>query len=443
MAKTSWSNRLSFILTTAAFSVGLGNIWRFPYITGEGGGGAFLLIYLVLIFLIGIPIMTIEIGLGRMSKATTLLGYGKLGKHRSWNLIGWLEVLTVMFIMNFYVMILAWVFIYFLESLTGNFSQIETTTLADHFSAIASDLKRVFVVILGIMILASYIVRKGLQAGLERYSKWMMYSLFILLIGLSIWAATLEGAWEGYRWYLAPDFSKISVGVILSAIGQLFFSLGVGMAAAFSFGSYTSDKDNLISSTAWIVFADSFVAVLAGFIIFPAIFTYGLAPDSGPNLIFITMTSVFGSLDQGQWLGAVFFLLLFLAGFTSLISCMQGMKDSLRDKYQLKEWQALLAISGFITLGAIPVVYSYSSHPFTISGMAFYQVLDFLTGAIMLPLGGLAIVVFGAHIVGFAKLKSHLQLGAGTTKISNYWKPILQWVIPIVLLIILINGLLG
>ena len=443
MTKTNWSNRLSFILTTAAFSVGLGNIWRFPYITGEGGGGAFLLVYLVLIFLIGIPIMTIEIGLGRLSKATTLIGYGKLGKRGAWDAIGWLEVATVMLIMMYYVMILAWVVIYFWESLSGNINQLEPAALPGHFSAISSGVGPVLLVIFGVMLLASYIVRKGLQQGLEPYSKWMMYGLLGLLLALSVWAATLEGAGEGYRWYLAVDFSKLSLEVVLSAIGQLFFSLGVGMAAAFSFGSYTRDEDNLISSTAWIVFADSLVAILAGFMIFPAIFTFDLAPDSGPNLIFITMASVFGSLEYGRWLGAIFFLLLFLAGFTSLISCMQGMKDSFRDKYRLKEWQALLLVAGFITLGAIPVVLSFSDAPPLISGMTVYQLLDYLTGTIMLPLGGLLIVVFGAHVVGYRRLTDHLQLGAGRVKISGYWKLVLQWFIPLALLVIFINGLFG
>ena len=215
------------------------------------------------------------------------------------------------------------------------------------------------------------------------------------------------------------------------------------MAAAFVFGSYTRTSDNLVSSTFWIVVADSLVAVLAGFIIFPAIFTFGLAPDSGPNLIFITMASVFGDIPYGHLLGALFFFLLFLAGFTSLITCMQGMKDSFRDKWNLKDGQALLFVSACLLLGALPVVFSYLEKPFLIFGMTFYQLMDYLTGTIMLPLGGLMIVIFGAHIVGFGKLKAHLELGNQRIKIRNYWNIILKWIIPALIAVILVKGLLS
>jgi len=442
MKNTNWTNRLSFIITTSAFSVGLGNIWRFPYITGEGGGGAFLLVYLVLILLVGIPIMTIEIGLGRMSGTTTLLGYGKLAKRPFWNIVGWLEVLTVMLIMMFYVMILAWVLIYFGESLSGNIQQLNSEDLPNHFSGISSNVGLIILVIVGILLGAMGIVSQGLQAGLERYSKWMMITLFILLIGLAIWASTLEGASEGYRWFLYPDFSKINLNVVLSALGQLFFSLGVGMAAAFVFGSYTSKDDNLISSTAWVVFADSFIAILAGLMIFPALFSFGLSPNSGPNLIFITMASVFGKLDWGQGLGAVFFLLLFFAGFTSLITCMQGMKDSFRDRYEMKESRALWLVAGLLFVGSIPMVLSYLEDPIQIFGSTIYQIADYLTGTIMLPLAGLMIVVFGGHVLGYEKLRDHLMQGSEEMRIGNYWKFILKWIVPLALLIILINGLI-
>lgn len=442
MSNNSWSNRLSFIITTSAFSVGLGNIWRFPYITGEGGGGAFLLTYLVLIFVIGIPIMTMEIGLGRMSGTTPLLGYSKLSNRKSWALVGWLEVITVLFIMMFYVMILAWVLIYFFESVSGNIATIPVEKLPSHFETISTDLTKIFLFILGLMFTATSIVSRGLQNGLEKYSKWMMIALIGMMIGLAIWAGTLSGAAAGYRYFLYPDFTKINLTVILSAMGQLFFSLGVGMAAAFAFGSYTSKDDNLITSTSWIVFADSIIAVLAGLLIFPAIFSFDLAPDSGPNLIFITMASVFGKLKLGSWLGGTFFLLLFFAGFTSLLSCMQGLKDSFRDKFRLDESKALILVAGLISLGSVPVVLSYLPNPVMLGNMTFYNLLDYLTGNVLLPLGGLMIVIFGAHIVGYEKLINHLKLGAPSFSPSKYWKPIIKWVIPLVVLIILINGLI-
>lgn len=442
MSKNNWSSRLSFIITTSAFAIGLGNIWRFPYVVGEGGGGAFLLVYLLLVAFIGIPTLMIEIGLGRMAQTTPLIGYGKLSGKKVWNGLGWLGVIASLLIMSYYVMIMAWIAIYFYESLTGHLSALETENLPNHFDNIASNLSMVILVVLGIMTLAALIVRKGLQSGLERYSKGMMIGLIVLLLGLAVWAATLDGAIEGYRWFLAPDFSKINFEVIISALGQLFFSVGVGMAIAFAFGSYTSKQENLVSSTIWIVLADTFFAILAGFLIFPAIFSFGLAPDSGPNLIFVTMASVFGDLQYGPWIGAIFFLLLFLAGFTSLISSIQGLKDSFIDKYQLTDINGLLLVTGIITLISIPVVFSYSENPFQVFGMTTFGLLDYLTNTIMLPLGGFFIAIFGAYLIGFKKLQSHLQTDMKNVKISGYWKYIIQWVIPLALLIILLNGIL-
>ena len=197
MSKNNWSNRFSFIITTSAFAVGLGNIWRFPYIAGEGGGGAFLLVYLILVLLIGIPILLIEIGLGRMSQTTPLLGFEKLSGKKIWNGLGWLGIIANLLIMSYYVMIMAWIVVYFYESLIGNLARLETANLSNHFNTIASNLDRILLVIFAVMLLASLIVSRGLQKGLERYSKLMMVGLIVMLISLAIWAATLEGASQG------------------------------------------------------------------------------------------------------------------------------------------------------------------------------------------------------------------------------------------------------
>ena len=436
-----WSSRLSFIITTSAFSIGLGNIWRFPYIVGEGGGGAFLFVYLILLLIVGLPIMIIEIGLGRLSSSTTLVGFGKISRQPLWNGLGWLGILSAQIIMCYYVMILAWIVIYFFENLTGNIALLGVDDLENHFASIAANSKKIIAVIFGIMTIAFLIVKQGLQSGLERYSKYMIFTLIIILLGLAIWASTLKGAVLGYKWYLMPDFSKINLAVILSALGQLFFSIGVGMAIAFTFGGYTNNRENLITSTGWIVFMDTSIAVLAGLLIFPAIFSFGLSPESGPNLIFITMASIFSRLDYGEFLGAIFFLLLFLAGFTSLLSNLQVLKDSFQDKYKLSFYSALFFVSGFIVFGSIPVVFSFSDSPLTLFGITVFDLLDYVTNKIMLPLSGLLIAVFGAYVIGFKKLKAHLELGAGNINIGNYWKYIIRWVIPISLVIILINGI--
>lgn len=442
MSKPSWSSRLSFIVTTSAFAVGLGNIWRFPYITGEGGGGAFLLVYLLLVFLVGIPILSIEIVLGRSSETTPLVGYGALSGKKGWNVLGWLTLLSNMLIMFFYIMIMAWVLIYFAECLQGNFQQMAGADFEKHFDQVTSSLVKVQLVIVGIMLAAAFIVGQGLQAGLERYTKWMMLALMLMLLALSIWASTLDGAMEGYRWFLAPDFSKITLEVVLSALGQLFFSVGVAMGVAFAFGSYTQKSDNLVYSSVWVVLSDTIFAIIAGLMIFPALFSFGLSPDSGPNLIFITMASMFAKIEYGSWLGAAFFFLLFLAGFTSLITSIQGQKDSFKDKYSLSSRQALVLVTVLFILGSVPAVWSYTEDPILIRGNNFFEVLDYLTSTIMLPLGGLLIAIFGAHVIGYEKLKEQVLVGAGKLKIGDYWKFIIRWLLPLALLIILINGLL-
>ncbi len=443
MSNNRWSSKFSFIITTAAFAIGLGNVWRFPYVAGEGGGAAFLLVYFVLILLIGIPILTIEIALGRMSKTTVLLGFGKLGKKPFWNSIGWLGAISCILIMGFYIMIMAWIGIYLWECLSGEISKLPVASIPGHFDKVASNLSTVIIVIFSIMLAAFFVVRQGLKSGLERYAKGMMFGLVILILGLSIWAATLDGAVEGYRWLLSPDFSKINFQVIMSAMGQLFFSVGVGMAVTFVFGSYTSTKDNLVSSTIWIVLADTFFAFISGLMLFPAIFSFNLSPDSGPNLIFVTMATVFNKLEYGWIIGAVFFLLLFLAGFSSLISAIQGLKDSFKDRYKLSENMALLSVIGSIVVISIASVFSYSDNPFLLFDKTVFEVLDYVTSTILLPLGGLLTVLFAGHIVGYKKLRIHLLEGTKTMKLQGLWKIVLIWILPLSLITILLNGLLN
>ncbi|AWX43513.1 Sodium- and chloride-dependent GABA transporter [Flagellimonas maritima] len=443
MSKNQWSNKFSFIITTSAFAIGLGNIWRFPYIAGEGGGAAFILVYLILMFLVGIPILTIEMALGRMSKTTILIGFEKLAKKYQWNSIGWLGTITCILIMGFYIMIMAWIVIYLWECFSGKISKLSIPEITGHFDVVASNLSIVITVILTIMLAVFFVVRQGLKNGLERYSKGMMFGLIILMIGLCVWAATLDGAAEGYHWLLSPDFSKINFRIIMSALGQLFFSVGVGMAVAFVFGSYTHKNENLIKSTIWIIIADTFFAFLAGLMLFPAIFSFNLQPDSGPNLIFVTMATVFNQLEYGWAIGTLFFLLLFLAGFTSLISCVQGLKDTFKDKYSLSDTIALLVVISCITAIAILAVFSYSDNPFLIFGKTVFETLDYTTSTLLLPLSGLLIVVFAGHIVGFDRLKSHLITGLEKITIKAYWKVVLLWILPFSLLIILINGLLN
>ncbi len=440
MSTQHWSSRVSFIITTAAFAVGLGNIWRFPYVAGESGGGAFLLVYLVLVLLVGIPILVVEIGLGRMARTTPLIGYGILSGFRAWNGLGWLGLLGIYLIMCFYVMIMAWVVMYGYACLRGELANLSPDLLPDKFMEVASDHLVVFLVIAGIVIAGISIVSRGLQSGLEKYSRYMMIGLVVIILAFAVWAASLPGAMQGYAWFLMPDFAKIDFSMIVSALGQLFFSIGVGMSVGFVFGSYTSEKDNLISSAAWIVFADSAIAILGGLMLFPIIFSFGLSPDSGPNLVFVTMSAVFSQLEYGNILGAVFFLLLFLAGFTTLISSLQAIQDSLADRFHISSRITLPLIGILILIGSIPVVFSYADVPVRIFGVRVFDFVDFLTNHVLLPIGGLLVVLFGGWVVGVRKLFDHLEIGGQPIRQGMFWRILIQWLIPVSVMIIFING---
>ena len=440
MSTQHWSSRVSFIITTSAFAVGLGNIWRFPYVAGEGGGGAFLLVYLVLVLLVGIPILVVEIGMGRMAQTTMLTGYGKLSRIRAWNGIGWLGLFGTFLIMCFYVMIMAWVVIYGYACLQGDLSNLPAAELPDKFREVASNQAVVFLVIAGILLAGIYIVSRGLQSGLEKYSRYMMISLVVIILAFAIWAASLPGAMEGYAWFLTPDFSKINFQVVISALGQLFFSIGVGMGVGFVFGSYTSRKDNLISSAAWIVFMDTLIAIIGGLMLFPIIFSFGFSPDSGPNLVFVTMSAVFSQIAYGNILGAVFFLLLFLAGFTTMISSIQAIQDSLADRFHISSRKILPLIGLLIFTGSVPVVFSYADVPLRIFGIRVFDFVDFLSNHMILPIGGLLVVIFGGWVVGIQKLFDHLELGGKPIRYPLFWRILIQWLIPISVVIIFING---
>ena len=438
MSVNRWSSRLAFIITTSAFAVGLGNIWRFPYITGQNGGGAFLLIYLVLIVLIGLPLLTTEIALGRMSSTTTLVGFGQLSKRESWNLLGWLSVITNLLIMSYYVMILAWVLVYLWESLTGNLVAIDTDLLTAHFTDVASSSTLIIAIVMLIMLGVAWIISQGFNKGLERYTKVMMTLLILMMIALAVWGATLPGAAKGYEWYLKPDFAKINVQVILTALGQVFFSIGVGMAIAFSFGSYTPREEDLVSSTFWIVMADTFFAVLAGLMMFPVIFAFGLAPDSGPNLIFVTMASAFAQLEMGALLGGVFFLLLFFGGFTSLVASVQGLADSFSDRFKMPSTSALILVLVIISAGSLPMIFSFAEDPWSVFNITIFSWADNAANLMLLPVAGLLISLFAAYVIGYDRISEHLKLRSG----KLLWKVMINVIIPFTLLILLFNGLI-
>ncbi len=444
--RENWGSKFGFIMATAGFAIGMGNIWRFPYIVGEGGGGAFLLVYIVLTVLIGIPLLTTEVGLGRKSQLTPIAGMRQLAQGKKfWHSIGWIESAAALIIMGYYLMIIAWVAVYFVEYVSGKFATMSPADVNNNFDVLVSKPGTVFAYATSISVLLYFIVGRGLQKGVELVSKIFMPLLLVFFIVLAVWANTLEGSGEGLSWYLTPDFSKINGEVILAALGQVFFSIGVGLAAGFVFGGYLDkEKSDVPGSVMMVVGFDTGIAIVAGLLIFPALFAFGLEPNSGPGLLFVTMATLFTKVPMGNFLGSVFFFLVFIAGLTSIIGLVEGITATLMDSRNWKRPKAVLVTLGATFLLSIPSIMSFGawSH-IEIIGKDLFDFSDFISGSIMLPLGGLLISLFAAYVWGFDQFKNDINIGAGKVRVTNMWKPFMLVLIPIVILIILINGLLG
>ncbi len=441
MSSPNWSSRLAFILTASSFAVGLGNIWRFPYMVGSGGGGAFLLIYLILAAGIGFPILLTEFSLGRMSKSSPLTGFGKLSGNNNHNLIGWISVIATTLMLGFYVMIMAWIGVYFYECITGSILQI-TGDFEGHFDSVSSSFNSIFLISLAILFFSILILLRGLKQGIEALAKIFMPILFAIIIILGIWSSTRAGAWEGIAWYLTPDFSKINMDIILSALSQVFFSIGIGMTTVFVFGSYSNKKQNIVLDSAVVVLVDTLVAFLAGFVIFPVLFSYGISPDSGPSLLFVTMTNLIAEMPFGLVFGSLFFFLLMLAGLTSVVTVIEGISQSLKDRFNWTQAKALYVCLGIVTMLLIPNILSHTDSILAnMNGKSFFGWTDLLSNSILLPIAGLCIVLFASYIIGFKKFTQATNEGSTKLTVVNSWQIIWKVLIPICIVIILIYGL--
>ncbi|MCW8805088.1 MAG: sodium-dependent transporter, partial [Ignavibacteriaceae bacterium] len=316
-----WGSKLGFILAAAGSAIGLGNIWKFPYITGENGGASFVLVYLICIAVIGLPVLIAEILIGRTTQRNPVGAFYKLSKSKFWAAVGGMGVLAGFLILSFYAIIAGWSIGYIVEAINGNFFiWPEPAASADHFQTLVTNLPWIFGYFAFFMVLTMVIVFSGVQKGIERASKIMMPILFILLVILMIRGLTLDGASEGLNFLWNPDWSKITAGTILLALGHAFFTLSLGMGAMLTYGSYMSEKDNIPIAALQIVILDTLIALIAGTAIFTSVFAVGLAPDAGPGLIFHTLPGVFSKMSGGYFFSILFFISLTIAALTSSIS---------------------------------------------------------------------------------------------------------------------------
>jgi NSS family neurotransmitter:Na+ symporter len=393
--RDSFSSRFAVIAAVAGSAIGLGNIWRFPYVAGENGGGAFLIIYLFFVLVIGIPVMTSEFIIGRAGQKNPYGSFRKLAPGKPWYLIGLMGVAAAFMILAFYTTVSGWTLEYFYQTLTGNLTGKSDAELTVMFDSFLKGSFRPVIWFLIFMGLTSFIIISGVKKGIERYTKLLMPVLFILLIALCIRSVTLEGAREGLNFLFYPDFSKITPKVILEALGQSFFSLSVGMGTLITYGSYISKSENLGSSALSVSIADTLIAIIAGIAIFPAVFALGGSPASGTGLVFIVLPGIFQKMPLGEIFQLLFFLLLAVAALTSTISVLEVIVAYLVEELKMTRRKATVAASLMVSVLGIVTVFSMGSlSNFHIFGKNIFGLLEYLTSNIMLPLGGLFIVIF-------------------------------------------------
>ena len=438
--------------------------------TGENGGGAFVLIYIASVLIIALPIMIAEVFIGRHGKQNPVASlkyvanesssfdflevdrslnrvrskrqsYSNHDDYSNWQLVGWAGIIAGILILSFYSVIAGWTISYIFKAATGAFISITSEQSQNLFDSFVSDPRKLLVWHTIFMIFTCYIVAQGVKGGLEKAVKFFIPALFFLLIGLAIYSITLPGFYDGISYMFIPDITKINSHVILSGMGMAFFSLSIGMGSLMIYGSYLSDESSITEVTTIVAFADTFVAILAGIIIFPMVFTYNLDPSSaGPGLIFQTLPIAFGSMPWGNIIATLFFILLFFAAITSSISLIEPAISYMVEKYSLTRAKATFRM-GFITwvLGLGTILSFNHLSEYQLFGMNFFNLLDNFTSKVMLPLGGLLMAIF----VGFIVKKNIVQEELRLNKLSfNLWRLILRFIAPVAVTLIFINGLI-
>lgn len=451
MKRESFKSRIGFLLVSAGCAIGIGNVWRFPYVTGENGGGLFVLLYLLFLIIMGLPVLTMELAVGRASRKSAVLGYKELEKKGSkWHIHGWIAILGCYVLMMYYTTVSGWMVSYFFKFLKGDFTKgmsAEDTKAA--FGNLLSDPKQMTFWMILTVVLGFFVCSRGLQNGLEKISKFMMSALLILIVVLAIHSITLPGAAEGAKFYLVPNMKSVSnVGlknIITAAMNQAFFTLSLGVAAMEIFGSYMSKDFTLAGEGIKICGLDTFVAIMSGLIIFPACFSYGVEVDAGPSLIFVTLPNVFVNMAGGRVWGCLFFLFMTFASFSTVIAVFENIMSFCMDMFGWSRNKAA-AVNGIIILVAsVPCVLGYNiwKNLHLIGGRDVLDSEDFIVSNLLLPIGSLVYLMFCVTKWGwgFDKYIDEVNTGKGI-KICKKLKLYFQFILPILIIFILIQGLI-
>lgn len=440
MERERLGSRLGFILLSAGCAIGCGNVWKFPWMVGANGGGAFVLVYILCLVILGLPAMTMEFAIGRAAQASPVRMYHKLEKKgQKWHLHGYAALVGNVCLMAFYTVVTGWLIYYFVSFVTGN-----TANLG--FEKMISN-PQINVTYLAVAVIAGFVILTfELQGGLERVTKYMMCLLLLLMVALAIKSGTYEGASEGYKFYLIPDFSKITPNVVVSAMNQAFFTLSVGIGSMAIFGSYLGDDRSLLGESVNVIILDTFVAIVSGLIIFPSCYAYNLEVTAGPALLFDTMATAFQNISGGRIWGSLFFMFMVFAAFSTelavcenILACVRELTGWGRKKGCLVCGIVIFALSLTTALG-----YSvFQFHPFTPSS-AWLDFWDFIVSTNLLPLGALIIALFCTSKRfgwGWDNFMAEANKGKGL-KVKNWMKPVFGIVVPICIVVIYVIGMI-
>lgn len=433
----SWSSRFGFLMAAVGSAVGLGNLWKFPYLAGENGGGAFVIVYIAIVVLLGFSLMLAEMTIGRHANSDAFGSYNKIKK--GWGFVGGIGILAGFLILSYYSVVGGWVMKYFVASFAGTGAD-----KAAYFETFISSPVEPIVYHLIFMGLTALIVIGGISGGIEKASKWMMPALFGILLIVVLRSVTLEGAMEGIKYYITPDFSQINFKVIIAALGQVFFSLSLGMGIMVTYGSYLNKEEDMEKDAFIIPALDSLVAIMAGFAILPAVFALGFEPGQGPGLLFVTLPAVFENMPLGMVFSALFFLLVFFAALSSSISLMEVTVTFGIDKLKWSRKTSVIVFTilmFLIGIGASLSMGAWSDFLIPwIDGNSYgiFDFLDVLTSYYMLPIGGLLCAIFIGFVWGVPNAAKEIKKGS-EFKFEKIWSVLIKYVVPVLVILILLS----
>ena len=450
MARETFKSRLGFLLVSAGCAIGIGNVWKFPFITGENGGGVFVLVYLIFLVIMGAPVLTMELAIGRASRKSMVGAYRTLEKPgHKWHLHGYMGIIGCALLMAYYTTVSGWMLNYFVRFATGAMEGVRSEDVGNIFNAMLANPSEMVSYMALVVVIGFFVCSFSLQKGVERITKIMMIGLLLLIVVLAVHSIVLPGAGAGLRFYLLPDFGRArSIGVwkvITSAMNQAFFTISIGIGSMEIFGSYMGDEKTLMSESVSICALDTFVALVSGLIIFPACFSFGVQPDQGPSLIFVTLPHVFIHMEGGRLWGSLFFLFMTFASLSTVIAVFENlMSFAVEELHWTRRRAALDGCLGMV-LHSLPSALGYNlwSGIRPIGEMDILSSEDFVVSNLLLPVGSLIYLMFCSFRWGwgFDSYLKEANKGKGI-RISPRLRPYFRYVLPILILVILINGLL-